>query len=52
MNLRPCFIQFATTLVLLLVPSSGPSAAKSEMPQSPAQDGTLKALAVIAVPEL
>jgi hypothetical protein len=48
MNLRPSSILFATTLVLLLIPCSDTSAAESEVPQSPAQDGTSKPLVVIA----
>jgi carboxypeptidase Q len=43
MNLRPLFILLAAAILC-----SGIAAAQSEMPQSPAQDGTLKALAAIA----
>jgi hypothetical protein len=43
MNLRSLFILLAAASLC-----SGIAAAQSEMPQSPAQDGTLKALAAIA----
>lgn len=47
MNRQPSSILF-TTAILLFVSCSRICAGQSEVPQSPAQDGTLKALAAIA----